>query len=199
MNDRQIDQMLVERAQKGEQKAFEMLMSKYQRRLIRLISRFVKDEHEVNDVAQEAMIRAYRALPNFRGESAFYTWLYRISINAAKNFLATSGKRPFISAEAANEEGDIFDLADQIADYHTPEAEMMNREILQTVEKAISKLPDDLRKAISLREMEGLSYEEIAQIMRCPIGTVRSRIFRAREVIAKDLRPLLDTTENQRW
>ncbi|ATD65113.1 RNA polymerase sigma factor RpoE [Neisseria weixii] len=199
MNDRQIDQMLVERAQKGEQKAFEMLMSKYQRRLIRLISRFVKDEHEVNDVAQEAMIRAYRALPNFRGESAFYTWLYRISINAAKNFLATSGKRPFISAEAANEEGDIFDLADQIADYHTPEAEMMNREILQTVEEAISKLPDDLRKAISLREMEGLSYEEIAQIMRCPIGTVRSRIFRAREVIAKDLRPLLDTTENQRW
>ncbi|WP_373753183.1 RNA polymerase sigma factor RpoE [Neisseria weixii] len=199
MNDRQIDQMLVERAQKGEQKAFEMLMSKYQRRLIRLISRFVKDEHEVNDVAQEAMIRAYRALPNFRGESAFYTWLYRIGINTAKNFLVTSGKRPFISAEAANQEGDILDLADQIADYHTPEAEMMNREILQTVEEAISKLPDDLRKAISLREMEGLSYEEIAQIMRCPIGTVRSRIFRAREVIAKDLRPLLDTTENQRW
>lgn len=200
MNDRQIDQALVERAQKGEQKAFELLMSKYQRRLIRLISRFVKDEHEVNDVAQEAMIRAYRALPNFRGESAFYTWLYRIAINTAKNFLVTSGKQPFVvSAEAANEDGDILDLSDQIADYHTPEAEMINREILQTVESTISHLPEDLRKAITLREMDGLSYEEIAKIMDCPIGTVRSRIFRAREVIAKDLRPLLETSENQRW
>lgn len=199
MNDRQIDQMLVERAQKGEQKAFEMLMSKYQRRLIRLISRFIKDEHEVNDVAQEAMIRAYRALPNFRGNSAFYTWLYRIGINTAKNFLITSGKRPFVSVEAANEEGDVLDLTEQVADHHTPEAEMINREILQTVEAAIAKLPEDLRKAITLREMEGLSYEEIAQIMDCPIGTVRSRIFRAREVIAKDLRPLLDTSENRRW
>lgn len=199
MNDRQIDQVLVERAQKGEQKAFELLMSKYQRRLIRLISRFVKDEHEVNDVAQEAMIRAYRALPNFRGHSAFYTWLYRIAINTAKNFLVTSGKLPFVSAETANEDGDILDLSDQIADYHTPEAEMINREILQTVELTISHLPEDLRKAITLREMEGLSYEEIAKIMDCPIGTVRSRIFRAREVIAKDLRPLLETSGNQRW
>lgn len=199
MNDRQIDQALVERAQKGEQKAFELLMSKYQRRLIRLISRFVKDEHEVNDVAQEAMIRAYRALPNFRGHSAFYTWLYRIAINTAKNFLVTSGKLPFVSAETANEDGDILDLSDQIADYHTPEAEMINREILQTVELTISHLPEDLRKAITLREMDGLSYEEIATIMDCPIGTVRSRIFRAREVIAKDLRPLLETSENQRW
>jgi len=199
MNDRQIDQALVERAQKGEQKAFELLMSKYQRRLIRLISRFVKDEHEVNDVAQEAMIRAYRALPNFRGHSAFYTWLYRIAINTAKNFLVTSGKLPFVSAETANEDGDILDLSNQIADYHTPEAEMINREILQTVELTISHLPEDLRKAITLREMEGLSYEEIAKIMDCPIGTVRSRIFRAREVIAKDLRPLLETSGNQRW
>ena len=199
MYDRQIDQALVERAQKGEQKAFELLMSKYQRRLIRLISRFVKDEHEVNDVAQEAMIRAYRALPNFRGHSAFYTWLYRIAINTAKNFLVTSGKLPFVSAETANEDGDILDLSDQIADYHTPEAEMINREILQTVELTISHLPEDLRKAITLREMEGLSYEEIAKIMDCPIGTVRSRIFRAREVIAKDLRPLLETSGNQRW
>lgn len=199
MNDRNIDQMLVERAQQGEQKAFEILMLKYQRRLIRLISRFIKDEHEVNDVAQEAMIKAYRALPNFRGESAFYTWLYRICINTAKNFLVTSGKQPFISVEAVNEEGDVLDLADQIADYHTPEAELVNREILQTVEVAIKNLPDDLRKAITLREIDGLSYEEIAQTMDCPIGTVRSRIFRAREVIAKDLRPLLDTSENQRW
>lgn len=199
MSDRKVDQMLVERAQNGEQKAFELLMSKYQRRLVRLVTRFVKDEHEVNDVVQDAMIKAYRALPNFRGESAFYTWLYRIGINTAKNFLVDSGKRPFISAEAANEEGDILDLADQVADHHTPEAEMINREILQTVEAAIANLPDDLRKAITLREMDGLSYEEIAQIMDCPIGTVRSRIFRAREVIAKDLRPLLETTEDQRW
>lgn len=199
MNDRKIDQALVERAQKGEHRAFELLVSKYQRRLTRLLARFIKDEHEVNDVAQEALIKAYRALPNFRGESAFYTWLYRIGINTAKNFLATSGKRPFVSTDVANDEGDVLDLANHLADDHTPEAEMMNREILETVEAAINKLPDDLRKAISLREMDGLSYEEIAQIMDCPIGTVRSRIFRAREVIAKDLRPLLDTSEDQRW
>ena len=199
MNDRQIDQVLVERAQKGDHKAFEMLMSKYQRRLNRLISRFIQDEHEVHDVTQEAMIRAYRALVNFRGESAFYTWLYRIGINTAKNFLTTSGRQFFVSSEAANEEGDVLDLTDQIADYHTPEAEMMNREILQTVEASIAQLPDDMRQAITLREMDGLSYEEIARVVDCPIGTVRSRIFRARELIAKDLRPLLDTSEDLRW
>ena len=199
MKDREVDQALVERAQQGDHKAFELLVSKYQRRLTRLLARFVKDEHEVNDVTQEALIKAYRALPNFRGESAFYTWLYRIGINTAKNFLATNGKKMVISADVANEEGEMFDLSDQLADDHTPEAEMMNREILQTVEAAVARLPEDLRRAITLREMEGLSYEEIAQIMDCPIGTVRSRIFRAREVIAKDLRPLLDTSENQRW
>ncbi|KLT73405.1 RNA polymerase sigma factor RpoE [Neisseria arctica] len=199
MNDRKIDQALVQRAQKGDHKAFELLVSKYQRRLTRLLSRFIHDEHEVNDVTQEALIKAYRALPNFRGDSAFYTWLYRIAINTAKNFLATSGRRPFVSADVANDEGDVMDLAEQLADDHTPEAEMLNREILQTVEAAIEKLPEDLRKAITLREIEGLSYEQIAQIMDCPIGTVRSRIFRAREVIAKDLRPLLDTSEDKRW
>ena len=199
MKDREVDQALVERAQQGDHKAFELLVSKYQRRLTRLLARFVKDEHEVNDVTQEALIKAYRALPNFRGESAFYTWLYRIGINTAKNFLATNGKKLVISADVANEEGEMFDLSDQLADDHTPEAEMMNREILQTVEAAVARLPEDLRRAITLREMEGLSYDEIAQIMDCPIGTVRSRIFRAREVIAKDLRPLLDTSENQRW
>ena len=199
MKDREVDQALVERAQQGDHKAFELLVSKYQRRLTRLLARFVKDEHEVNDVTQEALIKAYRALPNFRGESAFYTWLYRIGINTAKNFLTTNGKKMVISADVANEEGEMFDLSDQLADDHTPEAEMMNREILQTVEAAVARLPEDLRRAITLREMEGLSYDEIAQIMDCPIGTVRSRIFRAREVIAKDLRPLLDTSENQRW
>ena len=199
MKDREVDQALVERAQQGDHKAFELLVSKYQRRLTRLLARFVKDEHEVNDVTQEALIKAYSALPNFRGESAFYTWLYRIGINTAKNFLATNGKKMVISADVANEEGEMFDLSDQLADDHTPEAEMMNRETLQTVEAAVARLPEDLRRAITLREMEGLSYDEIAQIMDCPIGTVRSRIFRAREVIAKDLRPLLDTSENQRW
>lgn len=199
MNDRKIDQALVQRAQEGDHKAFELLVFKYQRRLTRLLSRFIHDEHEVNDVTQEALIKAYRALPNFRGDSAFYTWLYRIGINTAKNFLATSGRRPFVSADVANDEGDVMDLAEQLADDHTPEAEMLNREILQTVETAIEKLPEDLRRAITLREIEGLSYEQIAQIMDCPIGTVRSRIFRAREVIAKDLRPLLDTSEDKRW
>lgn len=199
MKDRDVDQALVERAQQGEQKAFELLVSKYQRRFIRLLSRFVKDEHMVNDVAQEALIKAYCALPNFRGESAFYTWLYRIGINTAKNYLATNGRLSMISADVANDEGDVLDLVEQMAHEHTPEAELMNREILQTVEVAVAKLPDDLRRAITLRELEGLSYEEIAQIMGCPIGTVRSRIFRAREVIASDLRPLLDTSENQRW
>ncbi|MBP6115546.1 RNA polymerase sigma factor RpoE [Neisseriaceae bacterium CLB008] len=199
MSDRNIDQALVERAQKGEKRAFELLVAKYQRRLKRLLSRFIRDEHEVDDVVQEAFIKAYRALPNFRGDSAFYTWLYRIGINTAKNFLATSGRRPMISSEVANEDGESLDLIDQMPDYNTPETMLANKQILQTVEAAVAKLPEDLNRAITLREIEGLSYEEIAEVMDCPIGTVRSRIFRAREVIAKDLRPLLDTAENRRW
>lgn len=199
MDERQIDQELVERAQQGDTKAFEMLVVKYNRRLGRLLSRFIKDEHEVNDVVQESFIKAYRALPNFRGDSAFYTWLYRISINTAKNFLANSNKRPIMSSDIANSDGEVVDVVEQVADYLTPEAELMNKQILQTVENAVAKLPEDLRRAITLREMEGLSYEEIAEAMNCPIGTVRSRIFRAREVIAADLRPLLDTSEDRRW
>lgn len=199
MDERQIDQELVERAQKGDTKAFELLVAKYHRRLGRLLSRFIKDEHEVNDVVQESFIKAYRALPNFRGDSAFYTWLYRISINTAKNFLANNNKRPIMSSDIANSDGEVLDVVEQVADNLTPEAELMNKQILQTVESAVAKLPEDLRRAITLREMDGLSYEEIAEVMQCPIGTVRSRIFRAREVIAADLRPLLDTSEHNRW
>ena len=199
MDERQIDQELVERAQQGDTKAFEMLVVKYNRRLGRLLSRFIKDEHEVNDVVQESFIKAYRALPNFRGDSAFYTWLYRISINTAKNFLANNNKRPSMSSDITNGDGEVMDVVEQVADNLTPEAELMNKQILQTVESAVAKLPEDLRRAITLREMDGLSYEEIAEVMQCPIGTVRSRIFRAREVIAADLRPLLDTSENNRW
>ena len=199
MDERQIDQELVERAQQGDTKAFEMLVVKYNRRLGRLLSRFIKDEHEVNDVVQESFIKAYRALPNFRGDSAFYTWLYRISINTAKNFLANNNKRPIMASEITNGDGEVMDVVEQVADNLTPEAELMNKQILQTVESAVAKLPEDLRRAITLREMDGLSYEEIAEVMQCPIGTVRSRIFRAREVIAADLRPLLDTSENNGW
>ena len=199
MNDREVDQVLVERAQKGDSRAFELLVSKYQRRLTRLLFRFVKDEHEVNDVAQEAFIKAYRALPNFRGDSAFYTWLYRIAINTAKNLLVVNGRQPVIQGGLANDEGELLDLTEQMPDYRTPETDLLNREIIHTVDAAVAGLPEELRQAIMLREMEGLSYEEIAQTMNCPIGTVRSRIFRAREVIAKELRPLLDTAENQRW
>ena len=199
MNDREVDQVLVERAQKGDSRAFELLVSKYQRRLTRLLFRFIKDEHEVNDVAQEAFIKAYRALPNFRGDSAFYTWLYRIAINTAKNFLVVNGRQPVIQGGLANDEGELLDLTEQMPDYRTPETDLLNREIIHTVDAAVAGLPEELRQAIMLREMEGLSYEEIAQTMNCPIGTVRSRIFRAREVIAKELRPLLDTAENQRW
>ena len=199
MNDRQVDQVLVERAQKGDSRAFELLVSKYQRRLTRLLFRFIKDEHEVHDVAQEAFIKAYRALPNFRGDSAFYTWLYRIAINTAKNFLVVNGRQPVIQGSLATDEGELLDLTEQMPDYRTPETDLLNREIIQTVDAAVAGLPEELRQAITLREMEGLSYEEIAQTMNCPIGTVRSRIFRAREVIAKELRRLLDTAENQRW
>lgn len=199
MSDREIDQQLVERAQRGEKRAFDLLVSKYQRRLGRLLSRFIRDSADIEDVTQEAFVKAYRALPSFRGESAFYTWLYRIGINTAKNFLTSSGRRPVVSAEFETEDGESLDLASQVPDYHTPEAEMMNQQILGAVNAAVERLPEELRTAISLREMDGLSYEEIASAMNCPIGTVRSRIFRAREAIAAELRPLLDTAKNKRW
>ena len=199
MSERDVDQQLVARAQRGEKHAFELLVAKYQRKLVRLISRLVRDPAEVEDVAQEAFIKAYRALPQFRGEAAFYTWLYRIGVNTAKNFLMTQGRRAPSSTQKDAEEAETFDDAEQLRDNNTPESVLMSRQIAQTVNAAMDRLPQELRTAITLREIEGMSYEEIAEFMNCPIGTVRSRIFRAREAIATELRPLLGTTKDQRW
>ncbi len=199
MGDREVDQQLVLRAQRGDKRAFELLVLKYQRKLGRLLSRFVRDAAEVEDVTQEAFIKAYRALPGFRGDSAFYTWLYRIAINTAKNYLVALGRRAPTSTGFDNEEAENFEDADQLRDSNTPESELQGKQIAATVNKAVDALPGDLRTAITLREIEGLSYEEIANVMNCPIGTVRSRIFRAREAIAAELRPLLGTEEDRRW
>ncbi len=199
MGDREIDQQLVERAQKGDKRAFGLLVDKYQRKLARLLSRFVRDSAEVEDVTQEAFIKAYRALPNFRGDSAFYTWLYRIGINTAKNHLMAAGRRAPTSTSVDSEEAEGLDEGEQLRDINTPESLLLSREIGDTVNAAMLALPEDLRTAIQLREMEGMSYEDIAQIMNCPIGTVRSRIFRAREAIAEQLKPLLDTGDDRRW
>ena len=199
MSDREIDQQLVERAQRGDKHAFELLVVKYQRKLIRLLSRFIRDTAEVEDVAQEAFIKAYRALPNFRGDSAFYTWLYRIGINTAKNYLVAMGRRAPTSTSMDAEEAEDLGETELLQDLNTPENLMMSRQVADSVNQTLDKLPEDLRTAISLREMEGLSYEEIASAMNCPIGTVRSRIFRAREAIAEQLRPMLDTGKDRRW
>jgi len=199
MRDREIDQQLVERAQRGDKQAFEMLVAKYQRKLWRLLSRFIRDPAEVEDVAQESFIKAYRALPSFRGDSAFYTWLYRIGINTAKNYLVAMGRRAPTTTEFDSEEAESFEDGDQLRDINTPESVLMSKEIATTVNETMAELPEELRTAITLREIEGLSYEEIAGIMNCPIGTVRSRIFRAREAIAAKLRPLIDTRKDKRW
>ena len=197
--ERNIDQLLVDRAQHGDKKAFELLVVKYQRKLMRLISRLIRDQAEAEDVVQEAFIKAYRALPQFRGDSAFYTWLYRIGINTAKNYLVTQGRRAPTSTEADVEEAETFDDGDQLRDINTPESMLATKQIAETVNLAMEVLPEELRTAITLREIEGLSYEDIAEAMHCPIGTVRSRIFRAREAIAEKLRPLLDTAGDKRW
>ena len=199
MGDREIDQQLVERAQRGDKKAFELLVVKYQRKLARLLSRFIRDAGEIEDVTQEAFIKAYRALPSFRGDSAFYTWLYRIGINTAKNYLVAMGRRAPTSTEFDSEDAETFEDGDQLRDVNTPEAELLSKEIAQTVNDTMDQLPEELRIAITLREIEGLSYEDIAAFMNCPIGTVRSRIFRAREAIAEKLRPLLGTGKDKRW
>ncbi|QBE65359.1 RNA polymerase sigma factor RpoE [Pseudoduganella lutea] len=196
--DRESDQLLVERVQAGERQAFDLLVSKYQRRLMRLVSRIVHDPASAEDVVQESFIKAFRGLRHFRGDSAFYTWLYRIGINTAKNFLVTQSRRTTAApadAESAAALGEI----DGLRDINTPESMLASKQIAETVNAAMEALPVDLRTAILLREIEGLSYEEISEIMSCPIGTVRSRIFRAREVIADKLRPLLDVPVDKRW
>ena len=199
MSDREIDRQLVERAQQGDKKAFGLLVEKYQRKLARLLSRFIRDPAEVEDVTQEAFIKAYRALPAFRGDSAFYTWLYRIGINTAKNYLMALGRRAPTSTEVEAEEAEGFEEGEQLRDINTPESLLLSNEIAETVNKTIEELPEELRRAIQMRELDGKSYEEIAQEMKCPIGTVRSRIFRAREAIAEQLRPLLGTSKDKRW
>jgi RNA polymerase sigma-70 factor (ECF subfamily) len=190
MGERNVDRELVQRVQKGDKSAFDILVRRYQFRIIKLISRYVHDPNEAMDVAQEAFLKAYRALPSFRGDSAFYTWLYRIAINTAKNYLVAQGRRP-PGSDIDAQEAEQYDGQSFLKEYETPERSLLRDEIEATVFKAIEELPDELRTAITLREFEGMSYEEIAQTMGCPIGTVRSRIFRAREAIDNKLRPLL--------
>ena len=196
--ERAIDQKLVEKSQRGDKKAFSMLVEKYQRRLTRLLSRMVRDQSEIEDIVQDSFIKAYRAINNFRGDSAFYTWLYRIGINTAKNHLVKLGKRPKAMNDVEIEEIENFEDAPDLRNHETPESTMMSSQIVAAVNQTIETLPDELKEAISLREMDGLSYEEISDLMNCPIGTVRSRIFRAREAIAEKLKPLIETT-NKRW
>ena len=202
MNGPDPDGPLIERVKLGDVKAFEMLVVKYQRRIERLIGRMVRDVDLVPDIAQETFIRAYRAMPKFRGESAFYTWLYRIAVNTAKKALMELKRDPLIteSARASRDDDDETSrVENELSDGETPEAVLASKQIAAAVNFAIEALSDDLRQAITLREIEGLSYEEIAELMNCPIGTVRSRIFRAREAIALRLRPLLDTRDGERW
>jgi RNA polymerase sigma-70 factor (ECF subfamily) len=200
--DADADARLVERAREGDLRAFEMLVVKYQRRIERLIARMVRDVDAVPDIAQETFIRAYRALPQFRGESAFYTWLYRIAVNTAKKALVELRRDPLVlegSRPVGDDDRETSRAENELSDVETPDALLASKEVAQAVNAAIEALSEDLRQAITLREIEGLSYEEIADVMNCPIGTVRSRIFRAREAIAGRLRPLLDTRDGERW
>ena len=191
VGEREIDQALIERVQQGDKGAFDILVLKYQVRIMKLISRFVRNSDDVQDVAQEAFIKAYRALKNFRGDSAFYTWMYRIAINTAKNHLVSSSRKATTYAVDA-QDAEQYEGADWLKEYATPEKELMASEIKQVIHRSIAALPNDLKEAITLRELEGLSYEDIAAVMDCPIGTVRSRIFRARAAIDIELKPLLD-------
>ena len=203
MSEADADALLVDRVKRGDVRAFELLVVKYQRRIERLIGRMVRDVDIVPDIAQETFIRAYRAMPQFRGESAFYTWLYRIAVNTAKKALMDLKRDPLVTESALASRDDDGDetsrVENELSDGETPDALLASKEIAQAVNAAIEALSEDLRQAITLREIEGLSYEEISDVMNCPIGTVRSRIFRAREAIAERLRPLLDTKDGARW
>ena len=191
MSERDIDQQLVVRVQKGDNTAFDLLVRKYQHKIAKLVGRYVRDHAEAEDVTQEAFIKAYRALRGFRGDSAFYTWLYRIAVNTAKNYLESRGRRP-VSLDLELEGLEMLDDSESLREQATPERQLLTGEIATTIQQVLDLLPADLRMAITLREVEGLSYEEIAEIMDCPIGTVRSRIFRAREAVDKELKPLLE-------
>lgn len=193
-----VDSALVERVKRGDREAFGLLVSKYQRRIFRLLSRFIRDPAEVEDVAQEAFIKAYRAIPGFRGESAFYTWLYRIAINAAKNWLSAKRLVPLPVSSDGDDDED-WALAMNTAQNETPESLLASRQVGEAIGRAVAELPEELATAIQLREIDGLSYEEIAQVMQCPVGTVRSRLFRAREAIAARMRPLIDAPKDKRW
>ncbi len=193
MSERAVDLELVRRVQRGERVAFDLLVHKYQHRLAHLVGRYIRNPEEIEDIVQESFIKAYRGLANFRGESAFYTWLYRIAINTTKNHLVSAGRRvPDQGVDAS--EAEQFESGTLLQEPDTPERQVLTREIESAVHEAIESLPAELKEAITLRELEGLSYEEIAEVMDCPIGTVRSRIFRAREAIDRRLRPLLDET-----
>ncbi len=190
MSEQNVDQVLVERVQRGDKNAFNLLVKKYQHKVANLVSRYVKNQSDVADVVQEAFIKAYRALPNFRGESAFYTWLYRIAVNSAKNHLVATGRKP-PSSDVEIDDAEIYDSGDALREQASPEKLLLTEEIKKIVFSTMEQLPEDLRVAINLRELEGLSYEEIAEVMGCPVGTVRSRIFRARDAIDKKIQPLL--------
>lgn len=196
MGTRETDQRLVERAQQGDTRAFDLLVKKYQHKILGLIGRYVHDQAEVQDVAQEAFIKAYRALGKFRAESAFYTWMYRIAINTAKNHLVSRGRRP-PGSDLDIVDAEILDHSGRLADIESPEAAIARDQLEAAVFEAIEQLPEDLRTAITLREFDGLSYEDIAQVMDCPVGTVRSRIFRAREAVDRHIQPLVTTSRTQ--
>ena len=190
MGEQNVDQQLVERVQSGDKNAFNLLVTKYQHKVASLVSRYVKNQSDVPDIVQEAFIKAYRALPNFRGDSAFYTWLYRIAVNCAKNHLVATGRKP-PGSDVEIEDAEIYDSGEALRENASPEKLLLTKEIKKVIFDTIDQLPEDLKTAINLRELEGLSYEEIAVIMECPVGTVRSRIFRARDAVDKKIRPLL--------
>ncbi len=194
MGDRTNDQLLVERVKAGDKHAFDLLVLKYQHRIIKLIMRYVRDPAEAMDVSQEAFLKAYRAIPNFRGDSAFYTWMYRIAINTAKNHLVAARRRPLEYAADISESED-FEWHSSLQDADSPERQVIGTDLLRTIETTMESLPDELRAALTLRELDGLTYDEIAQVMECPVGTVRSRIFRARETLDKSIRPVMDGSD----